>query len=544
MAGFAAVGIYHVLEPAAGLVLLVGLTAAGALLALRLNNMLLAILAITGGYAAPVLMSTGSRNLTGLFIYLLILSSGALLIGRYRAWRILNLIAFAGAWGLYAAAAPFKGDYSCALAISFGALFFALYSWFGILFNILNREKSSIIEILFTVANAGVFALFTVPPTVRLFGREYAAALTVAMAVWFVLQLQALLKMKLEDRNLLLTLLTMSSAFLALSIPLSLARNVLGAAWSIQALAMLFIGSRSNTRFLIKLSYLVFAVAGLYLMGYNLENSYFHRDHADWVNRLVNFGTFSLALAGAYFLLRKRDSEAVDSPPSQTMLYLLWGASLIFILGEMSLLHRNGEPQFAHAGVLTAGALYLFFLTRLFRRFEHPATLIASVIGVAILMVGAILTVRFDGGWGWLRAVEYLVAVTLLTAAMRSFSREAVPARVFFAVAAMAVWFGYSTLELRHQISAVNPGGANAAVSILWGVYALAMLGSGVVRKVKSLRIAGLVLFAVTGVKIFFLDLAHAPTLYRIAGCILIGAGMMAGAWFYTRFKARFENEN
>ena len=39
-----------------------------------------------------------------------------------------------------------------------------------------------------------------------------------------------------------------------------------------------------------------------------------------------------------------------------------------------------------------------------------------------------------------------------------------------------------------------------------------------------------------TVLKIFIFDLAGTPALYRVAGCMITGAVLIAGAWLYARF--------
>ena len=109
---------------------------------------------------------------------------------------------------------------------------------------------------------------------------------------------------------------------------------------------------------------------------------------------------------------------------------------------------------------------------------------------------------------------------------------------VVLVLGAIVFWFVYSTDELRFLMKCYNssPGAARIAVSLLWGFYALVLLAFGILRAKRAVRIAALVLFAVTVLKIFFLDLAGTPALYRIAGCMVTGAALVAGAWLYVRF--------
>jgi len=64
------------------------------ILALFQNAQVLAVLAFMGGFATPLLLSSGSENHLFLFCYYLILNAGVLAIGYFRRWKGLNLAAF------------------------------------------------------------------------------------------------------------------------------------------------------------------------------------------------------------------------------------------------------------------------------------------------------------------------------------------------------------------------------------------------------------------------------------------------------------------
>ena len=76
--------------------LMVLVTAAGLALAVRLDAIAMAFLAVLGGFATPILIH-GDRDARDLLCaYLLLLDLGVLLVASYRRWRALDLLAFAG----------------------------------------------------------------------------------------------------------------------------------------------------------------------------------------------------------------------------------------------------------------------------------------------------------------------------------------------------------------------------------------------------------------------------------------------------------------
>ena len=72
--------------------------------------------------------------------------------------------------------------------------------------------------------------------------------------------------------------------------------------------------------------------------------------------------------------------------------------------------------------------------------------------------------------------------------------------------------------------------------SIAWGLFALALLGVGIARKIPATRYAALGLFSVTLLKLFFHDLARLDQLYRIGAFIGVAIIAMLASFAYQRF--------
>ncbi len=97
---FAAFRLYALLPalPAFGLMLVV--CALSCALALLQNARSLAVVAFAGGFAVPVLLSTGQGSHVGLFSYYSVLNLAILYIAYKRSWRILNMVGFIATFGV------------------------------------------------------------------------------------------------------------------------------------------------------------------------------------------------------------------------------------------------------------------------------------------------------------------------------------------------------------------------------------------------------------------------------------------------------------
>lgn len=74
--------------------------------------------------------------------------------------------------------------------------------------------------------------------------------------------------------------------------------------------------------------------------------------------------------------------------------------------------------------------------------------------------------------------------------------------------------------------------------SIAWSVFALVLLVSGIARRIRPPRYAGLGLLGVTILKLFFHDLASLDQLYRIGAFVAVAAIAMLASFAYQRFYA------
>lgn len=92
---FAAARLYDLLPLPAAFAILVVLVAASSVLAVLQHAQALAMFAMSGGFLAPVLMSTGAGSHVALFSYYLLLNAGILAMAWFRAWRALNWLGFA-----------------------------------------------------------------------------------------------------------------------------------------------------------------------------------------------------------------------------------------------------------------------------------------------------------------------------------------------------------------------------------------------------------------------------------------------------------------
>ena len=261
---FAAMRLHPLLDASAALALLVLVTLFSAILAVKQHALVLAAVAALGGFAAPILTSTGSGNHVALFSYFALLNAGIFAIAWFKAWRVLNLIGFVGtfgigfAWGIRA--------YTPELLWStqpFLILFFLMYVAIGLLFA--RRKLREALDapddrdgLLRWAARKGDYIDATVlfgPPLVG-FGLqfalvqhiEFAAAFSALAMGLFYLLLARILVGRTGDRAVLLveTCLALGVVFASLAIPLGLDARWTSAAWAVEGAGIFWLGLRQQ----------------------------------------------------------------------------------------------------------------------------------------------------------------------------------------------------------------------------------------------------------------------------------------------------------
>jgi uncharacterized membrane protein len=231
---FAAVSLYNLMATVPGLVLMVVLVVLSSALAALQNARSLALLAMIGGFLAPILISRDGSHVT-LFSYYAVLNAGILGMAWFKSWRVLNLTGFVftfvigGAWGYQYYQPGYFGTTE-----PFLVLFFVFYVAVPVLFaqrqppNLKGHVDGSLVFGVPLVAFGLQGAL------VRDF--EYGLALSaLGASLFYAFLASALWRGRHENMRMLTeAFLALAVAFGTLAIPLAVDGRWTGAAWALE----------------------------------------------------------------------------------------------------------------------------------------------------------------------------------------------------------------------------------------------------------------------------------------------------------------------
>ena len=96
------------------------------------------------------------------------------------------------------------------------------------------------------------------------------------------------------------------------------------------------------------------------------------------------------------------------------------------------------------------------------------------------------------------------------------------------------------TLEVSAYFYARAPQARFAAISVLWTLYALALMRLGFRYQQARLRLVSLGLFGVTSLKVFLADMARVSTPFRIVSFVVLGLMLIGASYLYYRYRGHF----
>jgi uncharacterized membrane protein len=530
---YASFGFYHLLPQAAAFVLMAMVTALAGALALRYGAMAIAALGMLGGYATPVLLSTGQDAPWTFFSYIFLIDVGAVAIARPHRWRLLDLMAFLATAILYMAwfgewFKPEKHVVATVAALAFYALF-ALVEWSGIFYAVqvfagialaaIWQDATPYLSLSLLVGAAGLVI------SDQTYGSDQARAPMAAAfsfaTFWGAYGIWRSSNGKPEETLTIFLFLSLAFAMYLVWAPFQvLVRRTMiqtqhltvmavnGAAYFAYSYLLL------ESRYKAWLGLLAAAVAGVHLllgMEFWKQQS---RKPQSMSGRDTRPVLLALGIALGFLTLAV---PIQFTGFSITVSWALEAAALVWI----GLRTRESRLLFA------AVAVYLFVFLRLYLLDAWmPAAGRTPVINSRVLTFVVSAVSFWLGAW-WLRTRRPAAAASYVTGHFIMLS---------ICLLEFSDWAGTAvSVENRASLLAIG-------VSILMALYAVLLIGIGVGYRSALDRVLGLGLIALVVLKLYLYDVWEASRLFRMAAFVTLGVLLLLTSYLYSRFRPALEN--
>ncbi|MGY6276478.1 DUF2339 domain-containing protein [Methylomonas sp. MgM2] len=584
---FAAFSFYHLLATYPAFSLMILVTASAATLSVKLDSVLVALFAIIGGYCTPILLSTGQVNYFGLYSYMLLLGMGILAINAYKQWHLLNFLSFFFNYALFFAALDKYEPRHFWEVMPFLVAFFVLYSTMVFLFCLVRRVKSTLLDLLALMINAAIFFVTARHLIVPEYGTIWVAAVTLGLAAFYIAHVYYCLAKRVDDRELMLSFIALAAFFVTMTLPLLLSNRWITVSWSLQALAMLWMGVKLRSAFLRQTAYLLYLIVLARFCFIDLPDQYGSGSAGTenvigfligLMERVVSFGIPIASLALAYSLVEKPAPAArlACEPGNDVPLWvkddallqavMVITAALLFVVLQLEL-YRSFGFLYPPLQMPMLTLVWLVMCTLLLLR--YMATSAAWVLEVMWLFAAGMVfklllfdlpawdlslqkiaygdslpTLRYGGAYtielALMRLLDFAAVICFFVFAHQRLTRVGASMRRCLGGTALILLFAFLSLEINSLLYQYVPGLRAGGVSILWSVFALTLIFQGIKRSMRVLRLAGLSLFAVVAWKVFFIDLARLEQIYRILAFLVLGILILGGAFFYMRYQQSF----
>jgi uncharacterized membrane protein len=433
LATYSAFAYFEILPQQAAGVFLVIVLIELAILALAYQSSLLATVAVLGGLATPVLMTSEYDQYPQFFLYLTVLNLGVALLLIFRNWPVVGTLALVGTQGLFwtwYVVNYHPEKFAAALLFQMALLvIFRAEVWLG---DIVRRRPAAV-ETLVRMVLAAALSFGALYVLLQADYDPWLGSLAVAMAFTYATEARLLLARNPQAQWQILTMLAITAGFIAVALPIQAEAPWVALGWAAEGAVLWWFGLRTRA---LPLRGLAAAFGGL---------------------------------AIARLLL-------VDTPTVREPF--------------VPIFNRYGLPALG----VTALVLGSFWLSQRWRDRMLPAERrIAHAVGiVGLLVLGWVLSVEVYG---------YCHAWARIYADQRQ-SWE---------------WLGLM------------------ALSVLWAVYASALLAIGFWRQLPELRWLAFGLYGLTIIKVLAFDMSNLQEFYRILAFFVLAVLLGLAAWAYHR---------
>lgn len=587
---YAAYSYYSLIPQSVTFGLMALMTVFTVLASLSYNRQIIALYGLVGAYAVPFLLSDGSGRVGVLFSYMAIVNVGILALAYQKYWKLLNYVSFALTWLIYCSWSmeSFDAQKHFSLAFVFLLLFFITFYLTFLLYKVHKKEIFGLTDVVMILLNSFVFyalgySLFDqyVEGSQLLGLFTLCNGLVHAGVSWMVY------KQKLADKNLYYLLTGMVLVFAIIAVPVQLDGNWVTLLWMALSVVLIIIGRRRQVKVYEGLSYALLLLATISLLDdWTKADPYTVVEGVVSVYPLLNIAFVSSAMmtvAYGYWIkvnLDKRYPTVLLSERTEaTFLHVL---STVFIVSlyvtclleifklfdytdTLSAIRVKGDVWVHNHGLRAQKALWvinysLAFVSGLlyinFKKIQsHLISIFGSAIGLLLIVIflsaGMMILNSINGYYDqhyfqpsaftyMLRYVSYLFIGGLYYTVRLSIrqTHESSTVRRAFLLVSHVVLLWILSAELIHWLNeAGQKDSYKLGISILWGVYSLAVVVLGIRKKNKALRIGAISLFSITLLKLFLYDLAHLTTIAKTIVLVSLGVLLLIISFLYSKYK-------
>jgi len=241
---WAAFQLYHLLPASVALVAMILVTGWNAYMAWSQNSQILAAYALAGGFATPLLLSTGGNHEVFLFTYILAIDIATVALVRLKSWPLLLFGAFPATVGFFIGwYAEFYGPVDVGDPVAITTLFIVLFFIVFVIPSIgggdAKRPSTPITDVFLPLANATFVALALYSVLQDPHHHELLPWVAVLFGAFYL----GLMRLP-QARVASAVHLSLAVVFLTIAIPLKASGHWITIGWLAEGVALLWVSAR------------------------------------------------------------------------------------------------------------------------------------------------------------------------------------------------------------------------------------------------------------------------------------------------------------
>ena len=559
--------------------------------AISYNRQVIAIIGLVGAYAVPFLLSSGSGDVQTLFTYMAIINVGIMLISVQKYWKYLFYSAFSMTWIIFCSwfADGIYDHFSIGLLFSF--IFFLIFYVTFLSYKLVQREEFKRPDIFLVLSNSFIFYGLGCVLLSEHDYEQYLGLFTLLNAIIHFGVTGLVYSQKLADRNLFYLASGLVLTFLTMAIPVQLDGNWVTLLWGAEAVLLFWIGRTQQVAIYEKMAYPIIFLAFFSLFqDWETVPKYDFSKHPYTVLFNTTFLTGLLVSLGLGFIAYLYHNDRYEKPATKewvrsimtytipimflTAFYMTFHFEISMYWDKLfknSVLELQIDNQlkrktdydlriFKQIWLINYTALFFTILSFVNFKWIRNKYLGFANVGINLITVLTMLTTSlylcvelreayilqtdaeyFNRGmmYHFIRYITYGFLAALVYATYSYLKDNLLELRLtqFLGIFIHAVVLVVISYELVHWMEILGSNQSDKlALSILWGLYALLLVVLGIWKKEKLLRLAGIGLFAITLVKLFFYDIAHLNTISKTIVLVSLGVLLLIISFLYNKY--------
>jgi uncharacterized membrane protein len=561
---------FHLFSQPVALAILVLITVFAVTLSLLYDKEELAVIALIGGFASPFMVSNGTNNYNGLFLYLLILNIGLLIIAYYKLWRILNISAFVLSVVVFATVMFALTETTYYIGFRYATIFYLLFFTINIINNVRESKKFLAVDFTILLTNTALYFaaglyLLTVMHDVQYRGLFSASLGAINLVLSFIL-----FRNRKVDPNILYLLIGITLTFISLTAPIQLHGNNITLFWASETVLLYWLYQKSSIKLTQLTSLLVWLAMVISLF---MDLSVVYANPASQLAIIANKGFITTVVAAVssyllFILIKNDESPEIYGMGISKTLYRIFALVLLFLSGILEINHQflyyypNTDLNVLYLLLYVPVFVYLFkILSARFNADNYSwglsLTLFAATIAVYLVLMPVFFDLLADMLQNkkiapshflthWISAVFIAVLFYHVICMVRDNFEEGVQKSAAWILSAAIVLF--LSLEVcllselifyskTNTVDLIQTVYIKTALPVLWGVSSFILMWIGMRNKLRVLRIISLSLFLITLLKLFLFDINNIPVAGKIAAFFCLGILLLIISFMYQKVK-------